>query len=222
MPSSKRLIYDELRDQIITGLLRGGEQLSADDLGKRYGVSKTPIREALKRLEQEGLVEAIPRVGYFVSQVTLGQISEVFQLRRILEVAAAEIAAEKASEDELLFLESLDSGYARGDIDGFRRFLAKNREFHYRVALASGNKRLADSVRALLDEMQRFLFLRLHVSAGIDSGVRDHQQLVAALRARDATRARETMIQDIEAARQALVSAIMEGAGMNLRIGPLP
>ncbi|MFH1929421.1 MAG: GntR family transcriptional regulator [Chloroflexota bacterium] len=205
-------VYQELKADILAGLYGVGERLSVDELAKKHKVSKTPVKEALTALQKEELVEIIPRVGYFISQLTVKDIRDIFELRLIVEAASAEMAARNILDEELRDLENMHASYVSGDIDGYWQYLQANREFHCRVALATRNKWLAEVVGRLLDQMQRLLFLRLDLRNSADEMVEEHRQLVAALRKRDAALARKVMVDAIENARQAVLEAIIRGA----------
>jgi len=180
-------------------------------------VSKTPIREALHALQHEGLVDIIPRVGYFVSQMTIKDVQDIFELRLIIESASAEMAARNITDEEVTYLENMHTSYVSGDIDSYWEYLEENREFHYRVALATRNKWLAEVVGRLLDQMQRLLFLRLDLRDCADEMVEEHRQLVAALRKRDGALAKKAMTDSIENARKAVLEAIMQGARLPIQ-----
>lgn len=218
MISLKEQVYRQIKNDIITGILEPGQQLAVDALANKYQVSKTPVREALSTLQQEGLVEIVARVGYFVSQVTVKDIQDIFALRLIIEGASAEMAAQSITEEELLYLEGMHCTYVSGDIDSYRQFLKENREFHCTVALATRNKWLAEEVGRLLDQMQRLLFLRLDLRDRADEMVEEHRQLVAALRRRDGALARKTMMDAIENAREAVLEAIMHGVRLPIQL----
>ena len=180
--SLREQVYQETKNDIITGVHGAGEKLSLDHLAEKYQVSKTPIREALHALQHEGLVDIIPRVGYFVSQMTIKDVQDIFELRLIIESASAEMAARNITDEEVTYLENMHTSYVSGDIDSYWEYLEENREFHYRVALATRNKWLAEVVGRLLDQMQRLLFLRLDLRDCADEMVEEHRQLVAALK----------------------------------------
>ena len=205
-------VYQELKADILAGLYGVGERLSVDELARKHKVSKTPVKEALNALQREDLVHIIPRVGYFVSQLTVKDIQDIFELRLIVEAASAEMAAETITEEELLHLENMHGGYVSGDHDSYRQYLQENREFHWRVARATRNRWLAEVVGRLLDQMQRLLLLRLDLRNSADEMVREHRQLVAALRSRDGALAKKCMVDAIGNARQAVLEAIMNGA----------
>ena len=144
-------VYRSIKNDILSGVYHMGERLPVAELANEYGVSKTPVREALNTLQNEGLVTITPRVGYFVAHTTVKDAQDLFDLRLILERASAEVAARNITEQDLRYLENVAGAYVSGDIDSYWQYLTDNRDFHYRVALATGNRRLAESVGNLLD-----------------------------------------------------------------------
>jgi DNA-binding GntR family transcriptional regulator len=135
--SLKEQVYEALRREITDGSLLPGDLLKERELADLYGVSKTPVREALSLLEQENLVKAIPRAGYMVTQLTLRDVQEVHQLRVTLESMSARLAAENITNEEL---EELEAMTATSDP---QEALLFNHRFHSAIARASGNSRLA-------------------------------------------------------------------------------
>jgi len=188
-----------------------GDRVPVRDLAEQYGVSKTPVREALGALQHEGLVEIVPRVGYFVSHMTVEEVHDLFQLRLILEGASAELAAKHISGQELLELEKIPCSWVTGDIDSYLQYLEDNHEFHCRVAMATRNKHLADLIRGLLDKMQGLLLWELELRNRPEEFADEHRQLLVALRKHDGVLARQVMEEAIETTREALLQAVMEG-----------
>jgi DNA-binding GntR family transcriptional regulator len=206
--------YAHLKQLILTGGLAPGEELREATLTESTGFGRTPVREALRRLVQEGFVEVRPRQGYRVSVVTLASVRDLFEMRLLLEPAAAELAATRATEDELAALHDLaHQTYVPGDRASYERFLAHNREFHVRVAHAAGNERLASTLRVLLEEMQRLFFISLSGQDGDTATelVHEHHELHDALLARDAVRARQVVIDQIEASRARVMAGLLAG-----------
>ena len=202
-------ICQMLRNDILLGTYPPGERLDVNNLVGQYGVSRTPVRDALNVLQREGLVEIVPRVGYFISRITIRDIEDIFQLRLIVETASAELAARLITQEELAYLEKLTRRYVVGDIESYKGFLAENRDFHYRVALATGNRRLAEVVDNLLQQMQRLLILRLDLRENAEEMLTEHHRLLEALRARDAQGARQAMQDALQNARGAVMQSIM-------------
>jgi GntR family transcriptional regulator, rspAB operon transcriptional repressor len=202
-------IYDSIRKDILKGVYKPGEQISIKQLAEKYGVSASPIRDALNALKKDRLVEVIPRMGFFVSRATLREIQETYELRIILEGASAEMAAKRITEKELQYLESLPDSYIHGDLDSYLTYLEANREFHYRVALASGNIQLANIIESLLYQMQRLVFLSTGSGQHYHEILDAHPALIKALRRGDAAEARRVMIKGIEDARAGAMEEIM-------------
>ncbi len=207
-------VYREIKEDILSGMYRMGERLPVDDLAAQNGVSKTPVREALSALQYEGLVEIVPRVGYFVSHMTVKEVQNVFQLRLILEGASAEVAATHITEQELLELSSIPCSWVTGDIDSYLKYLADNREFHCKVALATRNRHLADLIGGLLDKMQGLLLWELQLRNRPEEFADEHRQLLEALRRHDAVLARQDMEAAIEKTQAALLDAIVRGLSL--------
>lgn len=201
-------VFAGLKEQIMSGVLLPGTQLSPHDLAEQFGVSRTPVRDALNQLAQERLVEIEPRRGYFVSRITVRDVEDIFQFRLIIETASAELATPRITEDQIARLAQLSSRYVAGDIESYKAYLQENREFHLAVARAAGNRLLYDTLSRIFEQMTRFLVLRLDLSESADDMLAEHYLLLDAFRARDATRAREAMRIAIEHARDAVLESI--------------
>ena len=189
--SLKQKVYEALRREITDGSLLPGDLLKERELAELYGVSKTPVREALSLLEQENLVKAIPRAGYMVTQLTLRDVQEVHQLRVTLESMAARLAAENISDEEL---EELEGMAATSDPEEALLF---NHRFHLVIARASGNSRLAKMIEQLLDDTDRWAALdvaRLTPTVLLIG----HQAELEALRTRDPDIAEKAMREHVQ------------------------
>jgi DNA-binding GntR family transcriptional regulator len=207
-------IYQNIKKDILSGVYRPGEQLSANQLAERYQISATPVREALNALEQEGFVDVFPRIGFFVSHVTVTDIRSMYDYRIILEGASAEMAARYITQEELEALAKIPSDYIVGDNESYLEYLKNNREFHLSVAKASHNHFLAKAVAMMLDQTQRLVFLGIESQQHTDEILQAHPRLVEALRQRNATAAREIMIEGIKAARDAAIEQIIYGSDL--------
>ncbi|WP_145135745.1 GntR family transcriptional regulator [Roseomonas gilardii] len=184
--SLTRQAMDRLRGEIIDCRLRPGETLAEGSTAQRLGLGKAPIRAALARLAEEGLVEAVPRRGWVVSLVTIRDIHEVFDLRLLLEPEAARRAAGRVASGDTTLAEARQRSMAAATL--VERLEARH-DFHRRVATLSGNERLAQQIGRLLDESRRMMLLRPG-QAGSDAPVGE-SLLLAMLegRAADAARA---------------------------------
>ena len=184
-------VTEILRDAILSGQLPPGSMLIERELAERLGVSKTPVREALSLLDHEGLIQTVPRKGYFVSPITVQDVHNYFDLRLILEAASAEMAAARATDEQIEHLASLvPDGNSAEDIS---QLLSRNVEFHDAIARLSGNERLAALIRKLLLEMARIIAVGYVLQA--------HEKVMMAFRAHDPKGAAEAMREHICAVR---------------------
>lgn len=202
--------YEHLKHLILTSELAPGEELREAMLTESTGFGRSPVREALRRLVQDGFVEVRPRQGYRVSLVTLASVRDLFEMRLLLEPAAVELAALRASQEELAALHALaHRTYVHDDTGSYEQFLQDNREFHVRIARASGNERLARTLRVLLEEMQRLFFISLGNRDISSELMHEHHDLHDALLARDVTRARDIVVEQIEASRARVLEGLI-------------
>jgi DNA-binding GntR family transcriptional regulator len=155
--------YEAIKGDILSCLLEPGSHIAQSQLAQRYEIGLMPIREALQRLAHEGFVESIPRLGYVVTPITLSDVYEIYELRSILEPAAAALAVERASQEQLdqilEIAESVDFTYLYGDHQSYSAFLERDTLFHLSIALATRNQRLVDIFSRLLDELKRIFYL---------------------------------------------------------------
>jgi DNA-binding GntR family transcriptional regulator len=221
MPLLSDRAYERIRHDIITCAIAPGTEISEAQLGAHYKLGKAPVRMALNRLAHDGLVRAIPRRGYRVTEVTLKDIHDVFELRLMLEPAAARMAAGRVDAQRLRALDEVcRAGYQPGDARSTSRFLEANKAFHVEIARGAGNARLADAVEQLLDEMTRLLHLGLGLRNRSQEMQREHRALVKALTRGDSGTAERICREQIEAARGMVLSAILTSSSvMNLALG---
>lgn len=204
--TSKTRIYRRLRRSIIMGRRNPGERLDVEQLALQFDTSVTPVRDALQMLNQEGLVTIRPRSGYFVARMTLKELRDMLDLRKILELAAVERAALRVTESDVTQLRSVHAGYTGDDDESYDRYTDENRRFHYLVARASGNQELAEMIGHLHDRLARFMVLR---HAGKSQEI-THARIVDALEAHDIEQARLTLLDDIESSRDAILDGIID------------
>ncbi len=207
----RELVFEAIREAIITGHLKPGERLMEIQLAEELGVSRTPVREAIRKLEQEGFVVMVPRKGAFVADISMKDIAEVFEIRGALEGLAAELAAERASEDELERLERLlvaiGECIERHDVDGL---IEKDTEFHDLLFSASHNERLVQILSVLREQIQRFRSRTLRRIERMKVALEEHKAIVEALGRRDSELAKSLAEAHIESAHSSLMKLITE------------
>lgn len=202
--------YDRLREEIITCALRPGTEIGEQELATRLEMSKTPVREALARLTQEGLVEAFPRRGYRVTPVMVKDIADIFVVRKALETAAAELAALRMSEGELDALDVLSrESFGQGGAIPILDFISANNRFHTAIAEGARVPRLHALITSYLEQCTR-LFHMGAVSRDLTPETReDHTRIVEALRAHDPLAARQAVCLHVENTRRGLLEALI-------------
>jgi DNA-binding GntR family transcriptional regulator len=207
--------YDRIKEDIVLCRFRPGADVTESGLAEHYDLGLAPIRAALSRLAQEGLVIVVPRRGYIVAPITIQNVKELFDLRLLLEPAAAKAAAGRVDVDLLRKTGSGPYGKRGGAHDLL--FLKDNRTFHIQIARAAGNQRMTRILESLFDEMERLLHLGLfesdRESLRIDHEMQrsQHEALVEALAAGNAAAAEKAAIQHVEHSRQLVMRALMNG-----------
>lgn len=187
-PSPGRSAYLQLSEEIINGELPPGTALVEAQLANRLGVSRTPIREALSRLEQEGFVERHDR-GLRVRTRSIEEIMEIYEIRVELEAIAARAAARKRSDLDLMLIEKAHRNMCEATASGTGEMVEVNRAFHTALWRAGGNKTLADLLARLNIQLQRYHSTTLSEPGRWDEANREHGELVDAIREQDADRA---------------------------------
>jgi DNA-binding GntR family transcriptional regulator len=214
-PSLSDQAYETIKAEIITCVLEPGQQIAQSQLVERYHVGTTPIREALQRLAQEGFVQPIPRFGYIVSPITSSDVHEIYELRSVLESAAARLAAIRGTDGQLQEIaNSAGFTYVYQDRDSYSDFLTRNADFHLSIAIAASNRRLADQISRLLDEMTRIFHLGLDLKDSAEEMRDEHLALVKALCDRDPDRAEQLVQSQIARSQQRVLEALTHRLGV--------
>jgi DNA-binding GntR family transcriptional regulator len=176
-----------LRDMIANERFHPGARVNVEELTRELGVSRTPVWEAIHRLEQEGLLVRIPHRGVFMAELTLEQARDLYEVRQPLEAMAGRLAAQRIDDATLRRMEQLLERQRliveRGDVVAYSR---SDFEFHAAVYDAAGNPYLQEVLERLKAQMRP---LSLHVEAILRELLEDHERLLAALRCRDPDRA---------------------------------
>jgi DNA-binding GntR family transcriptional regulator len=208
-PSLSDRAANALRADILACRLPPGAAISEAAAAARLGLGKAPVRAALARLADEGLVQSVPRRGWIVSLVTVRDIHEVFALRLLLEPEAARLAAGRVDAAALHRLDGVcGAGYRPEDPDSALAFLSANRDFHVTVAELSGNARMARQIGRLLDESTRMLVLGLGRRDRTGEMAHEHKALIAALAEGRAEESAAIMVDQIGASRDMVLAAL--------------
>lgn len=180
------VVFNTLRKAILTGELKPGERLMEIHLANRLGVSRTPIREAIRKLELEGLVIMIPRRGAEVAQITEKSLKDVLEVRRALDALCVELACDRISAEDLKQLKEACEEFERATETRDATIIAKaDVELHDIIVRATGNKRLIQLINNLSEQMYRYRFEYIKDEDRHDNLVNEHRMIYESIVKRD-------------------------------------
>lgn len=212
-PTAQEAVLGELRRFITTGRLRPGQKIIQDALSAQLGVSRVPLREALKILEGEGQVTYAAHRGYFVTELSLSDLIEVYRIREVLEAEAVSIAVPQMTAEDIHRLEEAERDVqAAADVADVVAMTSANRRLHFAILDACALPRLVWLIRLLWDatEVYRSVYYNeAHNREMVDS---EHQALVAAVKAGDAATALTVLTEHREHAIEALRPVLEQAA----------
>ncbi len=172
------VVFNTLRQEILTGKMKPGERLMEIHLANKLGVSRTPIREAIRKLELEGLVIMIPRRGAEVAQITWKNLKDVLEVRRALDVLAIELACERMPQESIGSLyRACETFEAATKTQDTRKIAEADVAFHDIIVVSTGNNRLMQLVNNLAEQMYRYRFEYLKDDSQHRMLVREHQEM---------------------------------------------
>lgn len=180
------IVFQSIRKAILTGELEPGERLMETQLGEKLGVSRTPIREAIRKLELEGLVIMVPRKGAQVAHFTQKDIQDVLEVRAALEALAAKLACKRMDERSFLRLQLViaEYEYAVKEKD-IETMIQKDVEFHETIFKATNNDKLSQFFNNMREQVDRYRIAYLKNSEESSNVMSEHLELLAALKNRD-------------------------------------
>jgi len=183
-------ILETIRDAILKGTLKPGERVSEPDLAERFGISRTPIREAFRQLESEGYLQVIPRKGAVVASLSERDVEEFYAIKIILEGFAARMAAEKLSEKDIERLEAINEKLKQLAQDGdIKTFFRVHNEFHEVFIKAAGNERLYELINQLVMKFKRLRLASLSQPGRMEISVEEHRNMIMAFKSHDGDKA---------------------------------
>lgn len=196
----KNFAYNSLRDAILTWKLSPGSPIVEQEISDQLGISRTPVREALKLLEAEGLVKVVPQRGTFVSDLSTQDVEEIFALRESLEVMALKVAIGTIPSDQLTKLESFLSSLTPDSPP--EQFFESDRMLHEIIVNHGGNERLAHILNSLNVQVERVRRISAARPNRLDLSMREHLGILRAIRARDCNAAESELRQHIRNVKQ--------------------
>lgn len=201
-------IYEQLRGDILRCDLRPGEQFREGDLVEKFGVSKSPIRDALQRLELEGLVEITPRRGHRVAPISISDAEDMLDMREVLEAGALRLAVNQASTKKLKDLDR----FRQANTVNVGKFSEYNRRFHMALCEVSGNQRILKSMAKLMEDYDRLCIVSLSSARdhrnGMEEALADHVAIIDALQAKNASTAVRASTRHTKKSRNKIVQGL--------------
>ena len=182
------VVFDTLRRAILTGELDPGERLMEIHLANQFGVSRTPVREAIRMLEQEGLVTIRPARGAVVASISAESVQEVLEVRRAMDVLCADLACKRISEEQLNALREACDRFeeaVKAPDRSLTHIAACDVALHDIILEATGNRRLKQLVNNLSEQMYRYRFEYLKDADIYDQLVKEHSDIYTAIASRD-------------------------------------
>jgi len=202
-------VYEQLHQKIVSGDISPGERLTEIALAEKFGISRTPVREALRRLEQDGLVERAAR-GLFVRERSPNEILEIYEVRILLEGAAARAAATRRTPLDVARLEQLHENMLKTEEGDAETMAAINRRFHELIWATSHNSTLIDLLSRLNSYLLRYRGTTLTHGDRWQTVLKDHEALVDAIRDGDADRAAKIAEEHMTSARNVRLAMYAE------------
>jgi GntR family transcriptional regulator, rspAB operon transcriptional repressor len=187
-------IYSDLRTELVSLQRRPGEVISEAEIALSYGVSRTPVREAILKLSDEGLLEIFPQSGIFVSRIPIAALPEAILIRKSLEATTAQLAAERAAASQILVLQAIlerqREANAAKDGDAFHR---ADEMFHATIAEVAGYPGIWTLIQQVKVNVDRYRLLTLPQQGRIARVIVEHEAILSAIAAHDASGARTAM-----------------------------
>jgi len=203
------VIFDTLRQAIIVGELKPGERLMEVQLAQKMGVSRTPVREAIRKLELEGLVEMLPRKGAHVADLSVKDIMDVLEVRATLDGLASSLSASRINDDEIKVLRHLlDQFISYVEKDNLQGSIKKDVEFHDVIYHSSRNDKLIQISNNLREQVQRFRVIYIKDYSSSKELIKEHETIFDAIVSRDPEAAMQAAQIHIKNQEEAIIRSV--------------
>ena len=197
------VVFENLRSAILEGKLKSGQRLMEVQLAEQLGVSRTPVREAIRKLELEGLVVMLPRKGAYVANISVKDLMDVLEIRACLEGLGASLAAERRDDEDIKKLESIEKEFEDAvRTQNIEILLKKDVEFHECIFEAANNKKLEKMINSIWEQVQRFRTTYVSDYNASMSLLDEHQAILKAIKEANVADAKKFAIEHIEKAEQ--------------------
>jgi len=206
--TKRDIVYTALKKEINSGYLMPGTRLIELELADRHTVSRTIIRESMKQLAAEGLVDLIPYKGAAVSKTSIKDLEEIYRIHQDLEGLAAYLATGRLTKKQIAELEHIhksSKAHSHDDVAGWQKW---NARFHRTMIDNCGNRRLVKLLKTHEIQFARYWFLLLSIPGRIEESIKEHAEIIAAVKAGEADRVRAVMERHFESASRKLLDIV--------------
>ena len=207
-------ILETIREAILRGALKPGEKVAEPELAERFGISRTPIREAFRQLESEGYLTVIPRKGAVVTALSERDVEEFYAIKSILEGYAARMAASNLSVKDIDRLEAINDRLEQlASVGDVKTFFRVHNEFHELFIRASGNEKLLELIGQLLMKFNRLRMASLSLPGRMEISVNEHKKILEAFKSHDGEKANQLVSKTAAYGGQVLIQSMAQQEG---------
>lgn len=208
----REIVYEELKKLILTGKITPGTRMMEVEMAEELGVSRTPVREAIRKLEREGLVNIEPRKGAYAASMTKRDMVDILEVRQTMEGLAAQFAAERMTKEQIEDLqkvsEDFNNAVKAGDMG---EMIRQDTLFHHLIVEGTGNKLLKEMVEQLQELVLRFRYLYYDDFRRAEKMPDEHKEILEGIIKKDGIRARDAADYHIDGLKQIVISEDMAG-----------
>lgn len=210
----REIIYDHLKQSILDGVIKPGDRMVERDIAEKYSVSRTPVREALRKLESEGFLEYIPRKGEVVRGFNVDEIKEIYDVRKALECLAVRSAIQNITAEELEALKTIvDQLEKEENGHQSQATFARLHDFDELILKTAKMPIVANFLNTLQESLTRYRKINLSQAPRRKKAIGEHRQILQAIVDKDVERAEKAVCDHIEHSRAALLKGLQQGNG---------
>ncbi len=207
--SLREVAYEAIKHRIITCVFKPGDYINEAYVSGAIGIGRTPVHQAIDRLMQDGLLEVIPRKGIIVKPISLDEVVQITEVRRVNEPYCAGLAAQRADKNDIAIMaDILSRAEAWTDVRNIEQMMLLDREFHMTLARVARNAVLAAILQNLNERSLRFWFISLTVNDHQSEVLREHRAIFEAIQQRDAAGASAAMAAHIDSFRRNVTTSL--------------
>jgi DNA-binding GntR family transcriptional regulator len=207
-------ILENIREAILKGQLKPGEKVAEPELAERFGISRTPIREAFRQLESEGYLTVIPRKGAVVTSLSERAVEEFYAIKSILEGYAARMAADNLTDKDIEKLEAINERLAQLATEGdVKTFFKVHNEFHELFIKAAENEKLQELITKMMLKFNRLRLASLSLPGRMEISVQEHKKIIEAFKSKNGEMADNLVRKTASIGGQVLIQSMAQAEG---------